>query len=273
MNDAVWNPAPGEDASERIEANMRGLWEFAGRGPGCTCDDDGRLTCVSSGPFAWPNLCFHPRLSGVPLDPYLAGLCDRIRVGRCPRAWVRGHEEGPSGLYERLQAFGFREVARRPTMRFDLASPRLERELPPVGGLEVRHLVSAAGLEEWLGIVAGAFFGGRVLGRALFAEHLLPSPLIRLYLARLNGQAVGTALLSLHAGVAGLHLVGVPESHRRRGIAMRVTLHVLREARALGYRVATLKASPLGEGIYVALGFQHVSRLIIYNWTDDRPTG
>ena len=271
MNDAVWDPSSGKDANERIEANMRELWEFAGHGPGRTFRDDGHLACVSSGPFAWPNLCFHPRLSGVPLDHYLAALCDRIRAGRCPRVWVRGHADGPPGLYERLQAVGFREVGRRPTMLFDLASPRLEREPPPVPGLEVRHLVGTAGLDEWLGIVSAAFFGGRAMGKALFAEHLLPSPLIRLYLARLDGRAVGTALLSMHAGVAGLHLVGVPESHRRRGIATRVTLHALREARARGYKAATLKASPLGEGVYGSLGFQPISRLIIYRWAEDRP--
>lgn len=271
MNDMVWDLSSDQDASERIEANMRELWEFAGHGPDRTFHDDGCLAWVNCGPFAWPNLCFHPRLNGVPLDPYLTGLCERIRAGQCPRVWIRGHDDGPPGLYERLQAFGFQEIGRRPTMLFDLASPRLEQELQPIPGLEVRPLVSPAGLDEWLGIVSAAFFGGRDMGKALFAEHLLPSHRIRLFLARLDGQAVGTALLSLHAGVAGLHLVGVPESHRRRGIATRVTLHALRESRVLGYKAAILKSSPLGEGVYRSLGFQQVSRLIIYRWAEDPP--
>jgi predicted acetyltransferase len=65
--------------------------------------------------------------------------------------------------------------------------------------------------------------------------------------------------------------VGVPESHRRRGIATRVTHQVLRESRALGYKAAILKSSPLGEGVYRSLGFQQVSRLIIYKWAEEPP--
>jgi hypothetical protein len=246
---------------------MWGLWEFAGHGPGCTFHDDGHVACVSSGPFAWPNLLFHPRLNGVALESYLSTLFERLRAQACRQTWVRGCDDAPPHLYEQLQEYGFREAGQRPTMVFDLASPLLDAEPAPVPGLEISHLVSSAGLDEWLAIVSASFFGGRGLGRDLFALHLLPSSRIRLFLARIDGQAVGTALLFLHAGVAGLHLVGVPESYRRRGIATRITRHALRESRALGYKAAILKASPLGEGIYRGLGFQYVARLTLYRRT------
>lgn len=262
MTDTIWTLAPDE-APERIEANMRSLWAFAGHGPDRTYHDDGHLTWVSSGSYAWPNLIFQPRLTGVDLDPYLAEVCGRIRAGQMPRLWVRGHDEGPPGLYERLVEHGFREVGRRPTLALDLTGFRAELE--PLPGLAVAPVGSPADLDAWLSIVSGSFVGGRDMGRAVFAEHLLPSPRCRLYLARLGGEAVGTALMWCDAGVAGLHLVGVPESWRRRGIAARVTAHALREGAALGYKVATLKASPLGENIYRRLGFQDYSRLILYS--------
>lgn len=51
------------------------------------------------------------------------------------------------------------------------------------------------------------------------------------------------------------YVVTLPEV-RRRGIGASMTLRVLREARAMGYRVAVLTTSPDGIGIYRRIGFR-----------------
>ena len=122
MQDGIWAFEPAT-AIEHIEGNLYGFWRFCG-----ACEDrvlftDGRLTWVSSHPYAMPNLIFNPRLHGVDLDEYLPGLVTRIRQGNCPKIWVRGHDDGPPGLYERLAGLGFVEVARRPTMAINLQHP------------------------------------------------------------------------------------------------------------------------------------------------------
>ena len=263
MSDAIWMFDP-RSAIEHIEGNLFGFWTFCGQHKDRVLFDDGHVTWVSSRPYAMPNLIFNLRLDGVDLDRYLSGVVESIRQERCPRVWIRASSDGPPGLYERLAALGFVEIARRPTMAIDLQ--RLRRPADPLAGLALAPLGGDGELDEWMSIASACFMGGRDMGRDLFARHLLPSPNVRIYLARLDGVAVGTALLFFHGGVAGLHLVGVRESHRRRGIAARLTVHALDDASRLGYRAAVLKASNLGENIYRRLGFQDFSRLILYEW-------
>lgn len=45
-----------------------------------------------------------------------------------------------------------------------------------------------------------------------------------------------------------------------------MTLRVLRDARALGYRVAVLTASPSGIGVYRSLGFREYCLFSRYEW-------
>ena len=263
MQDEIWTFEP-TTAIEHIEGNLYGFWRFCGAYEDRILFADGRLTWVSSHPYAMPNLIFDPRLEGVDLDEYLPGLVTRIRQGDCPKTWVRGHDDGPPGLYERLAGLGFVEVARRPTMAISLRHPQCELE--PIQELIIHQLHGEADLDEWLSIVSTCFMAGRDPGRELFARHLLPSDRIALYLARLHGTAVGTALVFLDGRVAGLHLVGVSEPYRRRGIAARLTLRALADATRAGYRAAVLKASQLGESIYRRLGFLGFSRLMLYEW-------
>ena len=71
-----------------------------------------------------------------------------------------------------------------------------------------------------------------------------------LYLGLLDEQPVTTCMLILGGGVAGLYAVrGRPEA-RRRGIGAAITLHALRAARAMGYRVAVLGATEMGYPLY-----------------------
>ena len=61
-------------------------------------------------------------------------------------------------------------------------------------------------------------------------------------------------------------LATVPEV-RRQGIGAAVGLAALRDARTMGYRIAVLGASPMGECLYRRLGFQEYCRMNNYIFT------
>jgi ribosomal protein S18 acetylase RimI-like enzyme len=54
---------------------------------------------------------------------------------------------------------------------------------------------------------------------------------------------------------------------RLQGIGATMTLAALHEARALGYRVSVLRASPYGLHLYRRLGFREYCLLSTYVWS------
>ena len=65
-------------------------------------------------------------------------------------------------------------------------------------------------------------------------------------------------------GVAGIFLVHVAETHRRRGIGRALTMAALRAGRDRGRRLAALTASVAGEPLYRRFGFTAVSEYRLF---------
>ncbi|WUD77818.1 GNAT family N-acetyltransferase [Streptomyces sp. NBC_00510] len=77
--------------------------------------------------------------------------------------------------------------------------------------------------------------------------------------AVLDGRIVGTTVVITAHGHAGIFLVHVAGSHRRRGIGGALTAAALRVGRDRGMHSAALAASPAGEPLYRRFGFTTVS--------------
>jgi GNAT superfamily N-acetyltransferase len=82
--------------------------------------------------------------------------------------------------------------------------------------------------------------------------------------AVLDGRVVGTTVVITAQGVAGIFLVHVAETHRRRGVGGALTAAALRVGRERGMTLAALAASPAGEPLYRRFGFTVVSEYRLF---------
>jgi ribosomal protein S18 acetylase RimI-like enzyme len=83
-------------------------------------------------------------------------------------------------------------------------------------------------------------------------------------LARLDGENVAAAMAFDFDGDCGIYNVGTLEHARRRGLGTALTALHLHDALARGCRTATLQATQVAEGVYAAVGFRDLGRMLEY---------
>jgi hypothetical protein len=104
--------------------------------------------------------------------------------------------------------------------------------------------------QAWEDIYPGAF------GYKISIDILLNTQdKIEYYLASLNNEPVGTAIVYNTGNVSGIHGVGVIPTARRKGYAEEIMKHVLNDSIDSGMKFSTLQASDMGKGIYLRLGY------------------
>lgn len=125
-------------------------------------------------------------------------------------------------------------------------------------GLDVGRVRDAAGLAAFERVVVEGMGIATYAGappHAMWGVPILDRPSMRLYLGRLDGRAVACAAAVVLDECVGIFAVATMPDVRRRGYGAAVTSAALDEAAEL---TAVLTASPLGFGVYSALGFETV---------------
>ena len=131
----------------------------------------------------------------------------------------------------------------------------------PAGELALRSVADAESAGEWARIASESF--GYPIDEPVVAG-LIGLPGFQLVLAQDGDEIVGTGMLVETEGTAGLHMVGVPPAHRRRGYARQIMFGLFELVRELGSEVVTLQASAAGEHLYRQLGFEAQGAIASY---------
>ncbi|WP_085524642.1 GNAT family N-acetyltransferase [Tuberibacillus sp. Marseille-P3662] len=82
------------------------------------------------------------------------------------------------------------------------------------------------------------------------------SSTLETYIGYAGSQHVTTLSVLYAHGVAGIYNIGTPASQARKGYATAITRFAMQQAKAKGYRYATLQSTPIGYNLYQRLGFQ-----------------
>ena len=266
---AIVNDTSSYELLPALEDNMIAFWKPYGRGPGGELLESAELVRFLSGsPEPLFNGMMGAHLAAEQVDGAIDETCQACIKHKVPALWWVGPGSQPADLGTRLERHGFAPAGMVPGMAVDLDD--LQGSVKLADGLSVQTVGDASLLRQWstTGWVGSGFPAGET---ELFSEIEIQmgidaSGLRRRYLGYLNGKPVGTSVLVLHAGVAGIFAVSTLPEARGRGIGTALTVAPLVDAREAGYRVGTLQASDMGYPIYRKLGFQDVCQYNLYLW-------
>ena len=252
-----------------IRSNQSGWLNYLGRSPKAERHDSSELNWVLTG-ITHPimNAVVRSELNSANVDERIAETLAYFQSRNVTQfTWWTDPSLQPADLGELLVKHGLTFSDAGSGMAVDLLA--LNEHLAYPSGLSIKTVSDEKALE---GFVRASFtsLGGldteEGLCFELFAGLGFEMPL-RSYVGSLDGTPVATSQLFLHAGVAGIYWVATVPEARRQGIGAAVTLAPLREARAMGCRIAVLGASPMGECLYRRLGFQEYCRMNNYMFT------
>ncbi|HEX3334617.1 MAG TPA: GNAT family N-acetyltransferase [Acidimicrobiales bacterium] len=136
---------------------------------------------------------------------------------------------------------------------------------PGVDGVEVRWAVDESDVADFVAVNAEAYgtYGmpAEVLPE-LFdkATEFLDDPAAHVVVASRDSRPVATAMTFESDGVASLQWVGTLPSERGAGLGALVTTEATNLAFDQGASSCSLQASPMGEPIYRALGYETIYR-------------
>jgi ribosomal protein S18 acetylase RimI-like enzyme len=227
--------------------------------PGATIEaaDGWLLGAGSSGNPAISNAVF--RVDDA-LEP--AELLGRAREffgerGRGFSVWTRGEEAEDRDLVAAAREGGLEPFFEMPEMV--LGGGAEEVALPD--GVELRRLRDGVEAEDYWRVAKQAYasigFPPEVFDHYDDHAGLIAENAVAL-LAYRSGEPVAIAMTIVNHGVAGIYWVGTTEGARGQGLGRALTATAVNAGFDLGAEFASLQASPMGEPIYRAMGFEKI---------------
>jgi N-acetylglutamate synthase len=158
-----------------------------------------------------------------------------------------------------LGSQGFHELEREPAM----VLPTLDREPPPLPpGLTIRRArrpeelgLFWATLAKGFGIPAGAL---RPFLRASALKRLVEDPRTAWFVGFADGRAAATSLRIATGTGSYVAMVSTVPAYRRKGFGEALTWRAALSGKEAGCRVGFLRASEMGQPLYLRMGFVRV---------------
>lgn len=134
---------------------------------------------------------------------------------------------------------------------------------PPSSDVQVDEARSPSDLREALELCASAFDAPPAAFEPLYTPEIADHPAIRIYVGRVDGTPVTTAVGVVAGGGVGVFSVATPPQHRRRGYAGDVVARVVADGFAAGAGFGFLHSSDAGLGVYERAGFRRAGVQVI----------
>jgi ribosomal protein S18 acetylase RimI-like enzyme len=212
------------------------------------------------------NQVYGARFSRLETRRRISTIVTQAQHRGMPVIWRVGPDSTPDNLGLRLEDGGFTYVDDALAMAVDLAAFEIDEQ--PPSHIQIETVQDDAGLREWTSIGIEGFDFPTFAEEPVFAMHRAigrdAARSHEMYLARIDGTAVGMATLVTECGVATLQNLATRKNARRQGVGTALPRHVMREGRKRGLATGVLQASSMGQGVYRRIGFGEVGRVSEY---------
>jgi GNAT superfamily N-acetyltransferase len=179
------------------------------------------------------------------------------RRGRGFSLWTRGDEAEDRDLLQVALAEGLSPFFEMPEM---VMVGRAE-ETPLPEGVELRRLHGAEEAADYWRVARESYvsigFPPEVFDHYDDHAGLMTDNTVA-FLAYRGRDPVAIAMTIVNNGVAGIYWVGTTERARGQGLGRALTAAAVNAGLDLGADLASLQASPMGEPIYRAMGFEKI---------------
>lgn len=231
-------------------------------------DDPGCRWISSDIPAPAVNMVISDDLPDALAAQQIARVIAHFKAANLPFQWRVGAQTEASVMETRLVAAGLTTGARWPVMGYPLAYTPPQLELP---GVQIVPVVDEIGLRIFYDVLAVSFPAPVGLNDLYMDVYVRPKAAnTRHWLVYRDGQPVATGQMHLGSeGLAGLYRVSTIPAARGGGFGRAVTLVMMQEAQAAGYRWIVLAASGLGEPMYRKLGYIQDGWMTNYVWQPD----
>jgi GNAT superfamily N-acetyltransferase len=228
-----------------------------------TIKDTGSLGWIDSGvTFPLFNHVFFTRLTIENMEKAINETLSHFRKRKLPMMWSVFPSSEPPGLRDQLLASGLKYHGNKPGMATNMSG--LETRLTLPSGLRIDVVEGEGDLLSFVEVTARSFDVTEPDARAFFRilcslKAGKPSRLV-CYLGHLDNKPVATGVLFNAADVSGGYWMGTVPEARGRGVGTWMTKKVMMDGREMGYGVAVLQATEMGEPVYRRIGFRdHLS--------------
>jgi GNAT superfamily N-acetyltransferase len=131
----------------------------------------------------------------------------------------------------------------------------------PANGVTLHAVVDDSDLGVFLAAMSEADEPDPALTR-LLTPAVAADPDIRLFVAQLEGEPVGTSIAIRSGDISGVYAVGTRPSARRRGVGTAATWAAVDAGRGWACDTVVLQSSAMGLPIYTRMGFVMVVRYV-----------
>lgn len=233
--------------------------------PWAEVNDEGDVIWGTTGlPIAAFNGATNARFTTASADGRIGAVLGAFRERRVDMTWFVGPTSRPTDLVARLIAHGLVPTMPEPGMACPLDgwSPP-----PPPGDVSIEVVTDGAAFHEATQVMFDGFeMPASVM--PMFEDRYLsfcvgPTAMQRVFLARIDGAPVATALGFVLDGVLGVYNVATIPAARRRGAGAAVTAAAMTDGRRRGAHTAILESSMMGRSVYERLGFRQVCEVSV----------